>query len=128
MSMLHFFSTAQLQASSVRTQGLYLYDTTLTSNILLTVNNNTLLVGCSQIQSGGGGGGGGDSAFSQTSLFSSFSTVLLYTSSIQIGPGSSAFAPLGQYSIDCFGSARFTKLVSTSQIITGSQYVGLQFG
>lgn len=126
MSMLHFFSTAQLQASSVRTQGLYLYDTTLTSNILLTVNNNTLLVGGSQIQSGGGGGGA--SAFSETSLFSSFSTVLLYTSSIQIGPGSSAFAPLGQYSIDCFGSARFTKLVSTSQIITGSQYVGLQFG
>jgi hypothetical protein len=121
--MLHFFSTAQLQASSVTTQGLYLYDTTLTSNILVTVNNNTLLVGGSQIQSGGGG-----SNFNVTTLFPSFSTVLLYTSSIQVGPTNSAFAPSGQYGIDCFGSARFTQLVSTSQIITGAQYIGLQFG
>jgi hypothetical protein len=110
--------------SSITTQGFYLFDKISNSNVTLAINNNTLLVGGSQIQSGGISTGN----FYPSILYSSFSTVFTYTSSIQIGPATSAFAPSGQYSFDCIGSGRFTQLVSTAQIIVGSQYVGLQFG
>lgn len=124
MSMLHFISTQRLQASTVTTRAVYLYDSVSNSNVIMTINNNTLLVSGNPIQSGGGGTGNFDSI----TLYSSFSTLVTYTSSIKIGPATSEFAQSDQYAFDCIGSGRFTQLVSTSQIITGAQYIGLQFG
>jgi hypothetical protein len=126
MSALKFISTTKVGTSTITSQELFLYDPTLTSNVRVNINNGILLVGGSQIQSGGGGGGGG--TFDTSVFYSSISTYKTFTSSIQIGLPGSAFAAPGQFGLDCLGSGRFTQLVSTSQIITGAQYVGLQFG
>ena len=124
MSALKFVSTTAVGTSTITSKELFLYDPTTTLNVRLNVNNGILLVGGSQIQGGGGGGGSFDTGF----MYSSISTYTTFTSSIQIGQPGSAFAAPGQFSFDCIGSGRFTQLVSTSQLITGAQYVGLQFG
>jgi len=125
MSALKFVSTTAVGTSTITSKELFLYDPTAASNVRLNVNNGILLVGGSQIQSGGGGGGG---SFDTSVFYSSISTYKTFTSSIQIGLPGSAFAAPGQFGLDCLGSGRFTQLVSTSQLITGAQYVGLQFG
>ncbi len=124
MSALKFVSTTAVGTSTITSREMFLYDPTTTLNVRLNVNNGILLVGGSQIQGGGGGGGNFDTGF----MYSSISTYTTFTSSIQIGQPGSAFAAAGQFSFDCIGSGRFTQLVSTAQIITGAQYVGLQFG
>jgi hypothetical protein len=124
MSALKFVSTTAVGTSTITSREMFLYDPTTTLNVRLNVNNGTLLVGGSQIQGGGGGGGSFDTGF----MYSSISTYTTFTSSIQIGQPGSAFAAPGQFSFDCIGSGRFTQLVSTAQLITGAQYVGLQFG
>ena len=124
MSALKFVSTTAVGTSTITSKELFLYDPTLTSNVRVNINNGILLVGGSQIQSGGGGGG----SFDTSVFYSSISTYKTFTSSIQIGLPGSAFAAPGQFGLDCLGSGRFTQLVSTSQLITGAQYVGLQFG
>jgi len=125
MSALKFVSTTAVGTSTITSKEIFLYDPTLTSNIRVNINNGILLVGGSQIQSGGGGSGG---TFDTSVFYSSISTYKTFTSSIQIGIPGSAFAAPGQFNFDCLGSGRFTQLVSTSQLITGAQYVGLQFG
>lgn len=124
MSALKFVSTTAIGTSTITSKELFLYDPTLTSNIRINIDNGTIFVGGSQIQGGGGGGGSFDTA----TFYSSISTYKTFTSSIQIGLPGSAFAAPGQFGLDCLGSGRFTQLVSTSQLITGAQYVGLQFG
>lgn len=124
MSALKFVSTTAIGTSTITSKELFLYDPTLTSNIRINIDNGTIFVGGSQIQAGGGGGGSFDTA----TFYSSISTYKTFTSSIQIGIPGSAFAAPGQFNFDCLGSGRFTQLVSTSQLITGAQYVGLQFG
>jgi hypothetical protein len=124
MSALKFVSTTTVGTSTITSKELLLYDPTLMSNIRINIDNGTIFVGGSQIQAGGGGGGSFDTGF----MYSSISTYTTFTSSIQIGQPGSAFASPGQFSFDCIGSGRFTQLVSTAQIITGAQYVGLQFG
>lgn len=124
MSALKFVSTTAIGTSTITSKELFLYDPTLTSNIRINIDNGTIFVGGSQIQAGGGGGGSFDTA----TFYSSISTYKTFTSSIQIGIPGSAFASPGQFAFDCLGSGRFTQLVSTSQLITGAQYVGLQFG
>ena len=124
MSALKFVSTTAVGTSTITSKELFLYDPTLTSNIRVNINNGILLVGGSQIQSGGGGGG----TFNTATFYSSISTYTSFTSSLQIGIPGAAFAAPGQFNLDCVGSGRFTQLVSTSQLITGAQYVGLQFG
>lgn len=124
MSALKFVSTTAIGTSTITSKELFLYDPTLTSNIRINIDNGTIFVGGSQIQGGGGGGGSFDTA----TFYSSISTYKTFTSSIQIGIPGSAFAAPGQFNFDCLGSGRFTQLVSTSQLITGAQYVGLQFG
>lgn len=124
MSALKFVSTTRVATSTITSKEMFLYDPTLTSNVRVNINNGILLVGGSQIQSGGGGGG----SFDTSVFYSSISTYKTFTSSIQIGIPGSAFASPGQFAFDCLGSGRFTQLVSTSQLITGAQYVGLQFG
>ena len=124
MSALKFVSTTAVGTSTITSKELFLYDPTLTSNIRINIDNGTIFVGGSQIQAGGGGGGSFDTA----TFYSSISTYKTFTSSIQIGIPGSAFAAPGQFAFDCLGSGRFTQLVSTSQLITGAQYVGLQFG
>lgn len=124
MSALKFVSTTAVGTSTITSKELFLYDPTLTSNIRINIDNGTIFVGGSQIQAGGGGGGSFDTA----TFYSSISTYKTFTSSIQIGIPGSAFASPGQFAFDCLGSGRFTQLVSTSQLITGAQYVGLQFG
>jgi hypothetical protein len=124
MSALKFVSTTAVGTSTITSREMFLYDPTTTLNVRLNVNNGILLVGGSQIQGGGGGGGSFDTGF----MYSSISTYTTFTSSIQIGQPGSAFAAPGQFSFDCIGSGRFTQLVSTAQLITGAQYVGLQFG
>ena len=124
MSALKFVSTTAIGTSTITSKELFLYDPTLTSNIRINIDNGTIFVGGSQIQAGGGGGGSFDTA----TFYSSISTYKTFTSSIQIGLPGSAFAAPGQFGLDCLGSGRFTQLVSTSQLITGAQYVGLQFG
>lgn len=125
MSALKFVSTTAVGTSTITSKELFLYDPTLTSNIRINIDNGIIFVGGSQIQSGGGGGGG---SFDTSVFYSSISTYKTFTSSIQIGLPGSAFAAPGQFGLDCLGSGRFTQLVSTSQLITGAQYVGLQFG
>ena len=125
MSALKFVSTTAIGTSTITSKELFLYDPTLTSNIRINIDNGIIFVGGSQIQSGGGGGGG---SFDTSVFYSSISTYKTFTSSIQIGLPGSAFAAPGQFGLDCLGSGRFTQLVSTSQLITGAQYVGLQFG
>jgi len=124
MSALKFVSTTAVGTSTITSKEQFLYDPTLTSNIRINIDNGTIFVGGSQIQAGGGGGGNFDTA----TFYSSISTYKTFTSSIQIGIPGSAFAAPGQFAFDCLGSGRFTQLVSTSQLITGAQYVGLQFG
>ena len=124
MSALKFVSTTRVATSTITSKELFLYDPTLTSNTRVNIDNGILLVGGTQIQGGGGGGGSFDTA----TFYSSISTYKTFTSSIQIGIPGSAFAAPGQFAFDCLGSGRFTQLVSTSQLITGAQYVGLQFG
>ena len=124
MSALKFVSTTAIGTSTITSKELFLYDPTLTSNIRINIDNGTIFVGGSQIQGGGGGGGSFDTA----TFYSSISTYKTFTSSIQIGLPGSAFAAPGQFGLDCLGSGRFTQLVSTSQLITGAHYVGLQFG
>lgn len=124
MSALKFVSTTTVGTSTITSKEMFLYDPTTTLNVRLNVNNGILLVGGSQIQGGGGGGGSFDTGF----MYSSISTYKTFTSSIQIGLPGGAFATPGQFGVDCLGSGRFTQLVSTSQIITGAQYIGLQFG
>ena len=124
MSALKFVSTTRVATSTITSKELFLYDPTLTSNTRVNIDNGILLVGGTQIQGGGGGGGSFDTA----TFYSSISTYKTFTSSIQIGIPGSAFAAPGQFAFDCLGSGRFTQLVSTSQLITGVQYVGLQFG
>jgi hypothetical protein len=124
MSALKFVSTTAVGTSTITSKELFLYDPTLTSNIRVNIDNGILLVGGSQIQSGGGGGG----TFNTATFYSSISTYTSFTSSLQIGLPGSAFAAPGQFGLDCLGSGRFTQLVRTSQLITGAQYVGLQFG
>ena len=124
MSALKFVSTTAVGTSTITSREMFLYDPTTTLNVRLNVNNGTLLVGGSQIQGGGGGGGNFDTA----TFYSSISTYKTFTSSIQIGLPGGAFATPGQFGVDCLGSGRFTQLVSTAQLITGAQYVGLQFG
>lgn len=124
MSALKFVSTTRVATSTITSKELFLYDPTLTSNTRVNIENGILLVGGTQIQGGGGGGGSFDTA----TFYSSISTYKTFTSSIQIGIPGSAFASPGQFSFDCIGSGRFTQLVSTAQLITGAQYVGLQFG
>jgi hypothetical protein len=123
MSALKFVSTTAVGTSTITSKEMFLYDPTTTLNVRLNVNNGILLVGGSQIQGGGGGG-----SFDTATFYSSISTYKTFTSSIQIGIPGSAFAAQGQFNFDCVGSGRFTQLVSTSQLITGAQYVGLQFG
>jgi hypothetical protein len=123
MSALKFVSTTAVGTSTITSKEMFLYDPTTTLNVRLNVNNGILLVGGSQIQGGGGGG-----SFDTATFYSSISTYKTFTSSIQIGIPGSAFAAPGQFNFDCVGSGRFTQLVSTSQLITGAQYVGLQFG
>ena len=123
MSALKFVSTTAVGTSTITSKEMFLYDPTTTLNVRLNVNNGILLVGGSQIQGGGGGG-----SFDTGTFYSSISTYKTFTSSIQIGIPGSAFAAPGQFNLDCLGSGRFTQLVSTSQLITGAQYVGLQFG
>ena len=125
MSALKFVSTTAVGTSTITSKELFLYDPTLTSNIRINIDNGIIFVGGSQIQSGGGGGGG---SFDTSVFYSSISTYKTFTSSIQIGIPGGAFAAPGQFGLDCLGSGRFTQLVSTSQLITGAQYVGLQFG
>ena len=125
MSALKFVSTTAVGTSTITSKELFLYDPTLTSNIRINIDNGIIFVGGSQIQGGGGGGGGN---FDTATFYSSISTYKTFTSSIQIGQPGSAFASPGQFSFDCLGSGRFTQLVSTSQLITGAQYIGLQFG
>jgi len=124
MSALKFVSTTAVGTSTITSKELFLYDPTLMSNIRINIDNGTIFVGGSQIQAGGGGGGNFDTGF----MYSSISTYTTFTSSIQIGQPGSAFAARGQFSFDCIGAGRFTQLVSTAQLITGAQYVGLQFG
>jgi hypothetical protein len=124
MSALKFVSTTAVGTSTITSREMFLYDPTTTLNVRLNVNNGILLVGGSQIQGGGGGGGNFDTA----TFYSSISTYKTFTSSIQIGLPGGAFATPGQFGVDCLGSGRFTQLVSTAQLITGAQYVGLQFG
>ena len=124
MSALKFVSTTAIGTSTITSKELFLYDPTLTSNIRINIDNGTIFVGGSQIQGGGGGGGSFDTA----TFYSSISTYKTFTSSIQIGIPGGAFAAPGQFNFDCLGSGRFTQLVSTSQLITGAQYIGLQFG
>ena len=124
MSALKFVSTTRVATSTITSKELFSYDPTLTSNTRVNIENGILLVGGTQIQGGGGGGG----SFDTSVFYSSISTYKTFTSSIQIGIPGSAFASPGQFSFDCIGSGRFTQLVSTSQLITGAQYVGLQFG
>lgn len=126
MSALKFVSTTAVATSTITSKELFLYDPTLTLNTRVNIENGILLVGGTQIQGGGGGGGGG--SFDTSVFYSSISTYKTFTSSIQIGIPGSAFASPGQFAFDCLGSGRFTQLVSTSQLITGAQYVGLQFG
>jgi len=123
MSALKFVSTTRVATSTITSKELFLYDPTLTSNTRVNIENGILLVGGTQIQGGGGGG-----SFDTSVFYSSISTYKTFTSSIQIGIPGSAFASPGQFAFDCLGSGRFTQLVSTSQLITGAQYVGLQFG
>jgi polygalacturonase len=123
MSALKFISTTRVGTSTITSQELFLYDPTLSSNVRVNINNGVLLVAGSQIQSGGAGGG-----FNTATFYSSISTYTTFTSTIQIGIPGSGFAAPGQFNLDCLGSGRFTQLVSTSQLITGAQYIGLQFG
>ena len=125
MSALKFVSTTRVATSTITSKELFLYDPTLMLNTRVNIDNGILLVAGGQIQGGGGGGGG---SFDTATFYSSISTYKTFTSSIQIGIPGSAFAAPGQFAFDCLGSGRFTQLVSTSQLITGAQYVGLQFG
>jgi hypothetical protein len=123
MSALKFVSTTKVGTSTITSKELYLYDPTAASNVRLNIDNGILLVAGNQIQSGGGGG-----SFDMSKFYSTVSSYTTFTSSIQIGLPGGAFATPGLFGLDCLGSGRFTQLVSTSQLVTGSQYVGLQFG
>ena len=123
MSALKFVSTTAVGTSTITSKELFLYDPATTCNVRLNINNGILLVAGTQVQGGGGGGN-----FDMSIFYSSISTFKTFTSSIQIGLPGGAFATPGQFGVDCLGSGRFTQLVSTSQLITGAQYVGLQFG
>jgi hypothetical protein len=94
---------------------LKLFDRVLNSTVQLVASNGTLLVNDKTVQGGGVGS------------VSSLSTFQLFTSTLQICPVEN-FNATALFTFDCIGSGRFTDLVSTSRIIFGSQFLGIQFG
>lgn len=101
--------------STIRAQEVNLYDTTLNSTVQLSMSNGVLLVGNKPVEGGGIGS------------VSSLSTFQIFTSTLQIGPPN-LFDATAQFTFDCLGTGRFSELVSTSRIIAGSQFLGIQFG
>jgi hypothetical protein len=116
MTSINFVSSVTIATSTIRSQELKLFDRVLNSTVQLVASNGILLVDDKTVQGGGGVGS-----------VSSLSTFQLFTSTLQICPVEN-FNATALFTFDCIGSGRFTDLVSTSKIIFGSQFLGIQFG
>lgn len=100
--------------STIQGYEMKLYDFATTSNVSLTMSNNTLQVNNQPLQSGG-------------SFPSSMSTYQVFTSTIQISPPT-LYDFTAQFNLDVTGTARITDYISVGTVYTGAHYIGLQFG